>query len=577
MDICIVNEEIEVPAQVSTGSSFILEALKEKNIRHIFMLPGKMVQPFMQDLTNMNVLAPIIVTHETSAGYMADAYARVSEGIGVALSISSPGALNLLPAIASARADGIPILALSGDVPTTYEAKGAFQDGSALGTNDVAIYEPVTGLAARVNRAERLPDYLSRAFERLGLPNKAPAFLQIPLDVQTATITGEHRLPELPEYSIAAEASVVDMVLEKLKSPTSKSILLVGPEARKRGFAEKIIQLAENLNVPVAATLDAKGTFPEDHPLYLGVFGFAGHQRAMEALLNQPIDHVVAFGVNFDQRSTLCWTDELARGAEWFCCSVKLGQFYTAPVGKKVIASPELFVSQLLEAAQSTQSVKPLKSLSWLNSVLSVPLYPDEDHQSTAAGIHPAKAILDLRQCAPRESIVSVDSGSHRVFCAHYWQSYEPNQYLTSASTAPMGWAICAGIAAKLAHPQVTSLVITGDGCMLMHGNEIQTAARYNIPVVFVVLNNSAHGGIHVEAQKHQSFAPELTQLPTHDWKKYAEALGLIAYQVDDPESLSSVYQEALALDGPCLIDVICRDDATVPNSYYVKNNINSL
>ncbi|WP_275666044.1 thiamine pyrophosphate-binding protein [Vibrio sp. Isolate23] len=577
MGILKKNEELNISSRVITGSKYILESLKEKGIQHIFMLPGKMVQPFMEDMTNMRGIHPVVVTHEASAGYMADAYARVTQGVGVALSISSPGAMNLLPAVASAWADGVPILALSGDVATHHEAKGAFQDGSALGTNDVAVYQTVTGLASRVNHAERIPDYLAKAFERMALPNKLPAFIQLPLDVQKAKLDPKARPLETHQYPISANPQLVKMVADKLAQPDARNLILLGPEARNSRCAQVVIQLAEKLDIPVAVTLDAKGTFPEDHKMYLGVFGFAGHQRAMEALLSDAFDHVVTFGVNFDQRSSLCWSDQLAKSAQWFCCSAKLGQYYLPLDSRKIHASPDEFLDQLWVRVQSEKVYSSCAHISWLNTLFTVPLHVQCDEFSSEYGIHPKEAICQLRLHAPRSSIVSVDSGSHRVFCAHYWQSYEPNQYLTSASTAPMGWAICAGVAAKLAQPEYTSIVITGDGCMLMHGNEIQTAARYDIPVVFVVLNNSAHGGIHVETQKHQSFMPELTKLPQHDWKKYAESLGLTAYRVSDPDLLPSVYQQALDSHRPCLIDVICRDDVCVPNTYYAKNNNNLL
>lgn len=552
-----------------TGSRFIFEQISKKGIEHIFMLPGKMVEPCMRDLTNMTSLTAIVATHEASAGYMADAYARVTENIGVALVISSPGAMNIVPAIAAAHAERIPVLVISGDIASYNEAKGAFQDGALSGTNDVSIFNAITSLSARVSHANSLPNYLNRAFERMSLPNKSPTFLQVPLDIQTKDLTAAEDLYEHSDYGIYADNKYVENTLERLLKPNSKNIFLLGSEARNNKFTKAIIELSERLNIPVASVLDSKGTFPEDHPLYLGVFGFAGNKRAMDVLLNDEVDNVIAFGVNFDQRATLSWSKNISTSAHWVNVSAMVGTFYKHSVEQNtVMCSPEIFAEQLLEMDKSRIRSADVGNSEWLARITAVPFHFEEEIESLNAKIHPAKAIIELRHCMPQDTIISVDSGSHRVFCAHYWKSYQPNSYLTSSSTAPMGWAISAGVAAKLARPKSVSVVVTGDGCMLMHGNEIQTAARYSIPVIFVVLNNSAHGAIHAESKKENSFDSEMTKLPQLDWCKYAESLGLQSYRIEDDKNLNAVYEEALLSNRACLIDVICCADAKNPNSY---------
>lgn len=563
--VSIENENVEV-----TGSRYIFEEVYKQGVEHIFMLPGKSIQPCMRALTDVDNILPIVTTHETSAGYMADAYARVTGNIGVVLAISSPGAMNLVPALAAAHADGIPVLAISGDIHTYNEAKGAFQDGSSSGNSDVSACKGITSLSARVSHIDSLPNYLNIAFERLSLPSKSPAFLQIPLDIQTDGIQRQQKANKsVVDYSINPNLEQVEHVLTTLLKPRSKNIFILGPEVRNTQLSSAIVQIAERLNIPVATTLDSKGSFPEDHPLSLGVFGFAGNKRAMETVLELEPDNIISFGVNFDQRATLSWAKHIAEESNWISISAKAGSFYHhKSCDYLIMSSPDRFAEQLLSLDKSKLRSSNVGNNQWLETITSIPFHLEEVFDRKEGSIHPAEAILALRERIPRDAIVSVDSGSHRVFSAHYWKSYAPNTYLTSASTAPMGWAICAGISAKLARPECTSVVITGDGCMLMHGNEIQTASKYSIPVIFVVINNSVHGGIHAEYQKGDNFDPEMTALSKINWKNYAESLGLIGFRVNREEDLSKVFKAALNSGKPCLIDVICRDDAIVPNLY---------
>ena len=179
--------------------------------------------------------------------------------------------------------------------------------------------------------------------------------------------------------------------------------------------------------------------------------------------------------------------------------------------------------------------------------------------------LHPARVLRDLRRVVPRETVLLVDSGAHRAFCGHYWEAYEPRTYLSATNLGPMGWAIPAGIGAKLARPERPLVVVTGDGCMLMHGMEIQTAGRYGIPVIFLVINNSALGNVWLRASQEGPGPAGLTELPTHDWAGFARSLGLKAATVTAPADLEPAFQAALAAGAPYLLDVRCDRAFTTP------------
>ena len=175
-----------------------------------------------------------------------------------------------------------------------------------------------------------------------------------------------------------------------------------------------------------------------------------------------------------------------------------------------------------------------------------------------------------LRRCAgyiPRDGILLVDSGAHRAFAGHYWMAYEPRTYISATNLGPMGWAIPASVGVQCARPDRRVAVITGDGCMHMHGLEIQTAARYRLPIIFVVLNNAALGNVWLRAHTYGPLPAELTSIPDHDWAAFARALGAQGVTVDDPAQLEATFRKALAADAPVLIDV--KADKNCPTPVY--------
>jgi acetolactate synthase-1/2/3 large subunit len=185
--------------------------------------------------------------------------------------------------------------------------------------------------------------------------------------------------------------------------------------------------------------------------------------------------------------------------------------------------------------------------------------------ESEAVPLHPARVITELRKVMPRDSVLLVDSGAHRAFCGQYWESYEPRSYISATNLGPMGWVIPASIGAKAARPGLPLAVVTGDGCMLMHGMEIQTAACYGIAVIFVVLNNSALGNVWLRARQLGPGPAALTEIPTHDWAGFARSLGLQSATIETPDRLGPAFDTALEAEAPYLLDVRCDGSFATP------------
>ncbi|HGL6717614.1 TPA: thiamine pyrophosphate-dependent enzyme [Burkholderia contaminans] len=212
----------------------------------------------------------------------------------------------------------------------------------------------------------------------------------------------------------------------------------------------------------------------------------------------------------------------------------------------------------------------------WASEVNRTPLYDHQFEQSAARvpdddpWLYPGDGVKRLCRLLPKDSNIVVDSGAHRIYMAHYWLSSGRGNYFSSSSLAPMGWAIAAGIGVKLAAPERPCVVVTGDGCMMMHGMEIQTAARYGVKVLYVVLNNSAHGAIHIGAISNGSIAEQFTRLPRHSWTAFASSLGVTARMVERLDDLDDVLRLAAKNDGPILIEVM-TGVFPAPNRYYAE------
>lgn len=559
-----------------SGAEYLLKKVKSLGVEHAFMVPGKMVSPFLQAFDEVEVKA-VVPAHEAGAGFMADGYARASGKFGVCMAIAGPGTANLVPAITAAYADQVPVLSISGSIPEYLEGKGAFQDATSAGVNDVALMDPVTRYASGVKSAGALPQQLSNAFSAMFGVRKSPAYLQVSLNAQENQTSDYDSAGQLPfDYNRQyIDAAALDQFSKQYLKTQARCAILVGQKVNTEEGGRVLLEFADTWQVPVATTLEAKGVFPEDHSLSLGVFGYAGNQSANDLLLSHELDVLLIVGCDISQRNTMAWEEGLFSNKDIVQIDSDpeaLGK--NLPISMGIVGTAEAALLHLVSRFESVDQAAPcsIKQF-WLEKVTAVSKHY-EAVSTTLPGelLHPSEIIASLRQLMPRDTVTVVDSGAHRAFAGHYWQSYAPQQYLTSSSLAPMGWAIPASIGAKLAKPGQPCLTITGDGCMLMHGVEIQTAARYNVPVIFVVLNNSAHGGIHLDSVKANAFSPQHTELATHDWKQFANALGVSAFKASTLLEFEDAVKQALELDQPCLIDVRCDPEAITPVDQFKRS-----
>jgi len=554
------------------ATTYILKTIKSEGVDHVFLVPGGVMDPFLREFGEGTGVQGIVAAHEAGAAYMADGYARASQRFGVCMGIGGPGVANMVGPLAAAYADQSPVLAIVGEVPTDWEGRGGFQDASPAGLNDIGFLKTITEFAVETPIIELIPHHLNTAMHSMLGVELRPVVVSLPQQIQTQELDPNRLrsiqyLKETPRLLDRQAAMGLASALQKAE----KFVILAGNGAARSDATDEMVAFAEKYCIPVATTLRAKGVFPEDHPLSLGVFGYAGTPHATQALLRHENDLLLVLGSSLNQRDTMVWNRALRPTHGIFQVDINPDVFDRSyPVDASITSDVRELLEWLLnhegmdfdEALKASQPARE----SWVASIRKLPRFYDEETQtSDAVPMHPARVVTELRRATPRESVILVDSGAHRAFTGHHWTSYAPQQYLTSTMLAPMGWAIPAAVGAKTARPELPCVVVTGDGCMLMHGIELQTAAHHNLPIVIVVINNSALGNVYLRAKQVSESAGNLTRLSTHNWAQFAQALGGDGVVVESPDQLPQAFDRAFQATGPFVVDARCDPNFKTP------------
>ena len=549
-------------------TEYIIAALRDQGVDHCFMDCGGLNDNFMPPMTETEGLRTIVAAFEGGAAYMADGYARASGGLGVCFGIGGPGILNMVTALAAAGADRSPVMAISGEVARSWEGMGGFQDASGAGIDDIDILRRVTGLSLSMSSRAVVPHHLRHAITH-ALSRRAPVHLSVPLDVQKAVIqTSWQSVPELVTSARYVDEDALNDAVNLLGTSGNHNIVvLAGPGVLHAGGTEALKAFAERFDIPVATTLSGKGAIAEDHPLGLGVFGYGGSPWAIDAIRSDEVQVLLVIGSGLSQRDTMQWdprmlpskalihveADPLLIGRTWPSDVPVVGN-----AGSVLHHLAGLKNAAALEAGRADRRVflERIKSLGPRQ-------YNVDDTHSDAVPMHPARVVAELRAAFPDDGVLCVDSGAHRAWFAEYWDVRQPGTHYSLSNFGPMGGAIPLGIGAKLARPERPLMVATGDGCMLMHGMEVHTAARESVPLVIALMNNQSYGNIYFRASKMGPGPERLTDIPGIDWVAFAKSMGAQAERIEQPDGIAAAVARALESSGPYLLDL--RIDKTYP------------
>ncbi len=549
-------------------ADYILSALRDQGVDHCFVDLGGLNDNFMPALTGTKGVRTIVAAFEGGAAYMADGYARASGGLGVCFGIGGPGVLNMTTALAAARADRSPVLAISGEVARSWEGMGGFQDASGAAIDDIDALRPITGLSLSLSSRAVVSHHLRHAIT-YAFTRRSPVHLSVPVDVQKAQIDSSWQ--PVPE-SLHSARFVDDAALERAvallnAAGNQKIIVLAGPGVLHAHGIDALRAFAERFDIPVATTLSGKGLISESHPLALGVFGYGGSHWAIDAIRSDETDILIVIGSGLSQRDTMQWDPKMLPSKALIQIDVDpliIGRTWAGEVAVVANAGEALQRLAALKDAAGLEAGRAERRAFLAQIRASGPnQYQPEDTKSNAVPMHPARVVSELRAAFPDEGVLCVDSGAHRAWFAEYWEVREPGTHFSLTNLGPMGGAVPLGIGAKLARPERPLMVATGDGCMLMHGMEVHTAAREKVPLVIALMNNQSYGNIYYRASKMGPGPERLTDIPGIDWVAFARSMGGDGERVERPDAIAAAVGRALGATGPYLLDL--HTDKTYP------------
>ncbi len=549
-------------------TEYIIRALHDQGVSHLFMDPGGLNDNFMPPMTQTEGLRTIVAAFEGGAAYMADGYARASGGLGACFGIGGPGVLNMVTALASAGADRSPVIAVSGEVSRSWEGMGGFQDASGGGIDDIGILKDVTGLSLSMSSRAVVPHHIRHAVTH-AFARRSPVHLSIPVDVQTAEIDADWQpVPDALSKARFVDETALKGAIETLNvKGNQKIVLLAGPGVLHADGVDALRIFAERFDIPVATTLSAKGLIPDDHPLALGVFGYGGSRWAIDAIRSDETDILIVIGSGLSQRDTMQWDPKMLPSKALIHIDVDpllIGRTWAGEVPVVGNAGEALQrLAELEELHELEEGRGERRAFIEKIHALGPRRYNLEDTKSDAEPMHPARVVSDLRGAFPDDGILCVDSGAHRAWFAEYWDIRQPSTHYSLTNLGPMGGAIPLGIGAKLARPETPLMVATGDGCMLMHGMEFHTAAREGIPLIIALMNNRSYGNIYYRASKMGAGPEALTDIPGIDWVAFAKSMGGDGESVVQPGGIGAAVERALKSEGPYLLDL--HFDKTYP------------
>jgi acetolactate synthase I/II/III large subunit len=520
-----------------TGAEYILKKISIIGVKYIFGIPGSHIDPLLTASVNTDI-EPIINCHELSGGYMADGYGRASNKLGVLVGIGGPGANNMITAVNTALIEKTPLLVITGDVPVCFADVPGFQCANRLGTNDDSIFKIITKYSRRIENIKDLANSLDEAIEIALTPPFGPSHLIVPYNVFKEMTSA---VPKSIDYNKLKlwkndNSEEIAVRIKNLILSDKNLILWIGSSLNKKEQAQQIVDLAEKFLIPVTTTYCAKGVICEDHKLALGNFGYAGSMLAKEIMLsNEPVV-IIGFDIEQNERNTLNWNPSLYNGKEIILINYP-GSYSNKKYGESVENNPFYILKTLHSSLMNELYDNSFRKL-WYGKLLQrIKLKVKNFPVSVGGKIEPGRLIDILEKEMPRDSILFVDSGTHRIFPGFHWKSKSAESFYSAATIAPLGWAIAAGIGCKFIR-QEPVVIFSGDGCMQMHGIELKTAVKHNLPLLVIIANNNAFGSIYSRFSKISKESADLALITEIDWLLFTKSFGAEAYDVTTEESL---------------------------------------
>jgi acetolactate synthase-1/2/3 large subunit len=538
-----------------TGAQALIKSLEMEGVEVMFGLPGGAILPVYDPIID-SPIRHILVRHEQGAGHMAEGYAHVTGRPGVAMVTSGPAATNIVTPLCDAYMDSIPLVVITGQVPSTAIGSDAFQECDTTG-----ITMSVTKHNWLVTDAQDIPQTVREAFHIATTGRPGPVLVDVPKDIANQMMDWEW--PDgvdLPGYKPTTRGH--PQMIKKaahLIAESQRPVIYAGGGILKAHAAEALLELVGLTDIPVVTTLMARGAFPDDHPRCLGMPGMHGNYTAITSM--QKADLLIALGSRFDDRVT-GKVGAFAPGAKIIHADIdpaELGKVRRPDV--PIVGDCRLVIEELVKAVRDLQPTKPQPDrTAWLDQLRGwqqqFPLHYEQSFDGDA--LKPQYVLEQLRDSTPDDTIVVAGVGQHQMWTSQYWRFNHPYTWVNSGGLGTMGFAVPAAIGAKVGRPDRMVWAVDGDGCFQMTAQELVTATAERIPIKVAILNNAYLGMVrqwqelfYEERYSEVYLSPDLP-----DYKMWAEAMGCVGFRVESPEEVQPTIDKANAIDDrPVVID----------------------
>ncbi|MFJ5438859.1 acetolactate synthase large subunit [Pectobacterium brasiliense] len=528
-----------------TGAQLIVRLLEQQGITTVAGIPGGAALPLYDALGQSKTIRHVLARHEQGAGFMAQGMARASGRAAVCMASSGPGATNLLTAIADAKLDSIPLVCITGQVPSSMIGTDAFQEVDTYG-----ISIPVTKHNYLVRDINELPRVIPEAFRIAQSGRPGPVWIDIPKDIQNATI----ELSELPGvFPLDTSPAIAQQEIERaaaMINAAQRPVLYLGGGIVSGAAHEQAVQLAERSSLPTTMTLMALGTMPVDHPLSLGMLGM--HAVRSTNLILQQADLLIVLGARFDDRAI--------GKAEQFCPQASIIHIDIDPAELGKIRQPHVAINADVAQAldQLLPQITPQQRDVWRTTVRGLQQefpfsMPGADDPLSHYGLVQATA-----QALTDDAIITTDVGQHQMWVAQSYPLRRPRQWLTSGGFGTMGFGLPAAIGAALAEPDRTVVCFSGDGSLMMNIQEMATTAEEGLNVKIVLMNNQSLGLVHQQQDmffQKRIFAADYRY--SANFLAIAAGFGFATCDLNAAADPHAALQEMLNQPGPALIHVL--------------------
>ena len=540
-------------AEKVNGAKALIKCMEKEGVDILFGYPGGQIIPFYNELYDSN-MRHILVRHEQAAAHAADGYARATGKTGVCVSTSGPGATNLVTGIATAYMDSVPIVALTGQVPTSMIGNDAFQEADITG-----ITQPVTKHNYLVQDAKELPRIIKEAFHIASTGRPGPVLIDLPKDVQNTEI--DFYYPEKVEmrgYKPTYKGNIqqIKRAAEEILN-SSMPIIFAGGGVISSNSSCELVELAETINAPVTTTLMGISSIPTDHPLYVGMLGMHGSKYANYAI--QESDLIIAVGARFDDRVT--------GKLESFAPNARVIHIDVDPA--EISKNVKVHIPIVGDAKQVLKSlnkyVKRCNSGAWIEKINKWKKeYPLAYKQMSPDVVMPQFVIEQISKVC-NDAIIVTEVGQHQMWAAQYFNYRKPRTFITSGGLGTMGYGFPAAMGAKVGRPDKTVIDIAGDGSFQMNSQELATVVQNEIPVVVVILNNGYLGMVRQWQELFYERRYSCTFIKgSVDFVKLAEAYGALGLRAERPSEVGPAIEEAVRSGRPAVVDVIVECEANV-------------